>query len=372
MGMTEGCLEFQGVTKRFGQLEAVKDLNFQVPHGTFLSMIGPSGCGKTTTLRMVAGFEIPTEGRILIDGQDISRVPPNRRNISMVFQHFALFPHMNVRGNVEYGLKMRGVPSKEREQRVKKALELLEITDLASENPKRLSGGQQQKVGLARALVTEPKILLLDEPMGSLDEGLRLRTQREVRKLFERLKITFIHVTHNQHEAFSMADRVIVMNEGRVVQDDGPETIFRYPANDFVARFVGRNNIFYGRVVAAAGQEAEIETPLGRFRIKTDRPIPAVNQQTAFSVRSDLMTMSRQKDQAAANQLEAEIDFVEEIERLKIYHALAADRSTIRVEHHGRRDESGPEKGEKVWLSFDPSDIVLLECIKSNEEGRAA
>ncbi|MBW2618915.1 MAG: ABC transporter ATP-binding protein [Deltaproteobacteria bacterium] len=361
--MSEEYLEFQGVTKRFGQLEAVKDLSFRVSHGTFFSLIGPSGCGKTTTLRMVAGFESASEGRILIDGEDISPVPPNKRNISMVFQHFALFPHMNVFKNVEYGLRMRKVPKEERVERVRQALALLEIDDIPQEPATRISGGQQQKVGLARALVTEPKILLLDEPMGSIDEDLRIRTQREVRRLFERLKITFIHVTHSQAEAFSMADRVMVMNEGRLVQDDSPEEIFRAPANDFVARFVGRNNIFYGQVASFSGGGAEIKTPLGLFCIETERPIPAAGERTSFSVRSDLMTISDEQDQEAANGLEVEITFIEAIKNLKVYHLLGADETVFKVERHGLNEDGGPSIGQRVWLSWKPAEAVLLECL---------
>lgn len=359
--MDEACLEFQNVTKCFGQLEAVKDLTFKVPHGTFLSLIGPSGCGKTTTLRMLAGFEEPTKGRIIVDNEDIAPIPPNKRNISMVFQHFALFPHMNVYKNIEYGLRMRKIPKGAREERVMRTLSLLEIEDIRDESPTRISGGQQQKVGLARALVTEPKILLLDEPMGAIDEALRVRTQRELRKLFERLKITFIHVTHSQTEAFSMADHVIVMNEGRLIQDDSPEGLFMAPRNDFVARFVGRNNIFYGKVAGAKKGEADIETPLGVFHITSDRPIPGRNEDSAFAVRADLMRMSRQKEGEAPNNIEAEITFVEEIGSLNIYHLLADGQTKLRVERHGMEYGSEPEVGERVNLSWIPEHAVVLE-----------
>lgn len=363
--MQDNCIEFVHVTKCFGKLEAVKDLSFRVPHGTFLSLIGPSGCGKTTTLRMVAGFEVPSEGCILIDNEDISHIPPNKRNISMVFQHFALFPHMNVLKNIEYGLRMRKIPKQERKERVAQVLSLLEIEELRNEAVARLSGGQQQKVGLARALVTEPKILLLDEPMGSIDEALRVRTQRELRRLFERLKITFIHVTHSQLEAFSMADRVIVMNEGRVLQDDSPERIFREPENDFVARFVGRNNLFYGEVRSSKSGGAEIETPLGIFQIQTDRQIPPVNERVAFSIRSDLMRISQERAREATNSIKGDIIFIEEIENIRVYHAAGIDDTTIKFERHGMGENTngGPSIGDTVWLSWKPEDAVLLQCV---------
>lgn len=363
--MQDNRIEFEHVTKRFGILEAVKDLNFSITHGTFVSLIGPSGCGKTTTLRMVAGLEFPSEGRILIDNQDISHIPPNKRNISMVFQHFALFPHMNVLTNIEYGLRMRKIPKEDRKERVERILSLLEIEELHSEPVTRLSGGQQQKVGLARALVTEPKILLLDEPMGSIDEALRVRTQRELRRLFERLKITFIHVTHSQVEAFSMADSVIVMNEGLVMQDGSPEEIFRAPQNDFVARFVGRNNLFYGKVTSCKMKRAEIETPLGTFHIETNRQIPPVNERAVFSIRSDLMVMSQERDREAINTVEGDITFIEEIENIRVYHALALNDTTIKVERHGmvENENGGPSIGDRVWLCWKPEDAALLECV---------
>lgn len=362
--MSEKGIEFERVTKRFGILEAVKDLDFSITHGTFVSLIGPSGCGKTTTLRMLAGFEFPSEGRILIDNEDISYIPPNKRNISMVFQHFALFPHMNVVKNIEYGLSMRKTPKEDRKDRVARLLSLLEIEELRNEPVTRLSGGQQQKVGLARALVTEPRILLLDEPMGSIDEALRVRTQRELRRLFERLKITFIHVTHSQVEAFSMADRVIVMNEGRRVQDGSPGEIFRAPQNDFVARFVGRNNLFYGKITSRKRRRAEIETPLGTFQIETDRPIPPVTERAAFSIRSDLIRISQERDREAANSIKGDITFIEEIENIRVYHAMGVDDATIKVERHGMGENGngGPSIGDRVWLSWKPEDAVLLEC----------
>jgi spermidine/putrescine transport system ATP-binding protein len=363
--MAESYIELKNLTKRFGELEAVKDLNFSVSHGTFLSLIGPSGCGKTTTLRMLAGFEIPSEGHIVIDNEDISLIPPNKRNISMVFQHFALFPHMNVLKNIEYGLKMRKIPEHERKQRVQRVLELLEIENLRDELVPRLSGGQQQKVGLARALVTEPKTLLLDEPMGSIDEALRLKMQRELRRLFERLNITFIHVTHSQLEAFSMANRVIVMNEGSIVQDGSPEDIFRAPENDFVATFVGRNNLFYGNVISSKQRKAEIETSLGVFSIETDRQIPAVNEKSAFSIRSDLISINRERNHEAKNSVEAGISFMEEIENIRVYHISVPKDKPIKVEQHGFEGSETfiPSIGEKVWLSWRPEDAVLLECI---------
>jgi ABC-type Fe3+/spermidine/putrescine transport system ATPase subunit len=323
-------------------------------------MIGPSGCGKTTTLRMLAGFEQPSEGKILIDDRDISRVPPNLRNISMVFQHFALFPHMNVFKNIEYGLRMRGVPREERRERVAKIMGVLEIEGLVREKPSTISGGQQQKVGLARALVTEPEILLLDEPMGSIDEALRVRTQRELRRLFERLGITFIHVTHNQLEAFAMADRIVVMDVGQVVQDDTPERLFKSPGTDFVARFVGRNNLFRGTVISASENRANIRTPLGVFAVTTDRSLPAPGETTAFSVRSDLLVMGRSDNQEGLNDFEAELALIEEVENIRIYHLTAADGTGLRAEQHGT-DEATIEVGDTVNLSWSAEDAVLLQ-----------
>jgi len=235
-------ITLDGVTKRFGETTAVDDVSLTVADGEILGVVGPSGCGKTTTLRTVAGFETPTEGAVCFDDEDVTRVPPERRNVGLVFQSYALFDNMTVRENVEFGPKMQGVSKRERVERAMDLLELLDIDELADRDPTTLSGGQQQRVGLARALAIEPRILLLDEPMTGLDAQLKTHLQQEMVGLLEDLDVTVLYVTHDQTEAMVMCDRIAVMNDGVVEQVGTPDAVYERPANDFVADFVGTSN----------------------------------------------------------------------------------------------------------------------------------
>jgi spermidine/putrescine transport system ATP-binding protein len=235
-------VQLRAVTKRFGALTAVDAVDLDVTPGEFLTLLGPSGCGKTTTLRMVAGFEEPTAGEILIGGRSAVGLPPYRRDVNTVFQQYALFPHLSVLDNVAYGLKQRGLPKGERKAKAREALELVQLPQLAERKPKQLSGGQQQRVALARALVMEPKVLLLDEPLGALDLKVRKQLQIELKRIQERVGITFVYVTHDQEEALAMSDRVAVMNAGRIEQLGRPREIYDSPATPFVADFIGETN----------------------------------------------------------------------------------------------------------------------------------
>ena len=262
-------VQLLNVSKKFsGGATAVDRISLTIERGEYVSIIGPSGCGKTTTLRMVAGFEGPTSGRIEIGGRDCTTLEPHHRNTAMVFQHFALFPHMTVAGNVAFGLEMRGVPADERQRRVADILKAVDIGDLADRMSTQLSGGQQQRVGLARALVTRPEVLLLDEPLGSLDANLRERMVRVLKRLNGEFGIAFMHVTHSQSEAFAVSDRVVIMNRGRIEQVGSPEDVAQNPKNLFVAQFVGKNNLIPGRVVGEAGGVARVETALGEVQAR--------------------------------------------------------------------------------------------------------
>src|SRR5438445_13322737 len=242
-------LDLINLTKDFpGGTIAVDDVNLHVDHGEYVVLLGPSGCGKTTTLRMIGGHEFPTEGEILLDGRSLVDLPPHKRPTTTVFQHFALFPHRTTLANVEFGLKMRGLPKDERRKLAFEALDMVGLTPLADRKPRALSGEQQQRVALARVLVTKPKALLLDEPLGDLDRLLQLRMRVELRNLQRQLGLMFVHVTHNQEEALSMADRIVGMNEARIQQIADPLTIATKPATELVARFMGDNNIIKGRV----------------------------------------------------------------------------------------------------------------------------
>ena len=282
---TKPIITFEGVTKRFGKLAAVDNVSLTVNEGEFFALLGPSGCGKTTLLRMLAGFETPTEGRILIDGQDISNVPPNKRPVNMVFQSYAVFPHMTVADNVAYGLVVDKVGKAERDRRVEEALELVQLGGLGGRKPDQLSGGQRQRVALARALVKRPRVLLLDEPLTALDAKLKESLRDELADLLRRLHITAIHVTHDQQEALAIADRLAVMHAGQIVQVGDGETLYRAPTHPFVAQFLGRVN----RLQRDAAASAQAVLMLGGLPL----PCPAaVQAHTALLVRPEDIEVS--------------------------------------------------------------------------------
>jgi spermidine/putrescine transport system ATP-binding protein len=241
-------IRLEDVVKRFDDTVAVDGISLEVPRGSFFALLGPSGCGKTTTLRMIGGFEEPTEGRILLGDQDVVGMPPYKRDVNTVFQSYALFPHMSVDDNVGFGLERRGVPKSERSGRVAEVLELVGLSGFARRRPKQLSGGQQQRVALARALVNRPRVLLLDEPLGALDLKLRKQMQLELKRIQGDVGITFVHVTHDQEEAMTMADAIAVMNRGRIEQLGPPQELYERPANAFVAGFLGISNLLPGTV----------------------------------------------------------------------------------------------------------------------------
>ncbi len=241
-----GLIELRGIVKRFDDETILKSLDLSIKDGEFVTLLGPSGCGKTTTLRIIAGFETPDEGEILFAGKKINSVPPNKRNINTVFQRYALFPHLNVKENIAFGLKLRKMPQNQIDRRVEEMLELVNLKGFGSRSTTSLSGGQQQRVAIARAIVNEPKVLLLDEPLGALDLKLRKEMQIELKKLHERLDMTFLYVTHDQEEALTMSDTVVVMNHGEILQKGTPIDIYNEPANAFVADFIGESNIIPG------------------------------------------------------------------------------------------------------------------------------
>ncbi len=291
--VNQPIVEFVDVVKRFGDFEAVKGINLEIMPGEFIAIMGSSGCGKTTTLRMLAGLEAPTEGEVRLDGQVMNDVKPHERDTPMVWQSLALFPFLNVRENVEFGLKMRGVGPDERKDRAMRWLERMEIEQFAERSVDQLSGGQRQRVALARALVTEPKVLLLDEPLSALDAHLVIRMQQVLTKLQRDLGITFVYVTHSQSEAFAMADRVVIMGDGKIAQVGKPRDIYRAPANRFVAEFVGRNNILTGNVTAVSGSTVTIATPAGTFAVGAEgAALPDIGATASFVIAADLVHFS--------------------------------------------------------------------------------
>jgi spermidine/putrescine ABC transporter ATP-binding subunit len=263
--MSDTILKLDRLQKRYERLNAVDDFSLDIRRGEFVSLLGPSGCGKTTTLRMIAGYVIPDAGRILLDGSDMTRVPPYRRDIGMVFQNYALFPHMTVEENVAFGLRRRRVAKQETRRRVDEVLALVRLEGLGRRRPNELSGGQQQRVALARAVVIRPRLLLLDEPLSNLDAKLRKNMQIELRNLQESLSITTIHVTHDQAEALSLSDRIVVMAGGKIQQIGAPGDIYQRPQNALVADFIGEANIFRGKIEAHHGSGPSVRLSTGEL-----------------------------------------------------------------------------------------------------------
>ena len=267
------AIEFRAVSRVFGDVRAVDDVSFVIDPGEFFAMLGPSGSGKTSCLRLVAGFDSPDRGQVLLDGSDVSAVPPYDRNVNTVFQHYALFPHMSVRENISYGLRMQRVPAAEREERVTRALEMVQLDELGRRAPRQLSGGQQQRVALARALVNRPRVLLLDEPLGALDLKLRKEMQLELKHLQSHLGITFLYVTHDQEEALTMSDRIVLMRQGRIAQIGAPRDLYDRPASRYVADFIGETNLLPG-VVAESGDGMVVLRAAGTtLRALSDTPL---------------------------------------------------------------------------------------------------
>jgi len=292
---SEFAVELRHISKSFGQIVAVDDISLQIRDGEFFSLLGPSGCGKTTTLRLIGGFEMPSSGDVMIGGEVQEYKPPFQRPVNTVFQNYALFPHMTIFQNVAFGLQMKKAPKGEIEQRVGEMLELVQLPEMESRKPNQLSGGQQQRVALARALINQPKVLLLDEPLGALDLKLRKAMQLELKELQQRVGITFVYVTHDQEEALTMSDRIAVMNGGKILQLGGPEEIYEQPANRFVADFIGETNFMDGKVAELSDEKAHIfiddQVRIGVLRTK---PVE-LDQDVTVAVRPEKLSVSTEK-----------------------------------------------------------------------------
>ena len=287
--MAVPVIAVDGVTKRFGAVEAVKNTSLEIARNEFFALLGPSGCGKTTLLRMLAGFETPTTGRVLIDGEDVTEMPPNQRPVNMVFQSYAVFPHMTVSENVGYGLKVTGTPRDQIARAAAEALERVGLGDFGNRRPDQLSGGQRQRVALARALVKRPKVMLLDEPLSALDAKLREAMQMELSTLQADVGITFVMVTHDQDEALSMADRIAVMEGGAVAQIGDPADIYEAPKNRFVADFIGRVNLIDGAVVGGGDGHVLVDTVFGRMKVPHNGPAEG---QVSLAIRPEKIRIS--------------------------------------------------------------------------------
>jgi spermidine/putrescine transport system ATP-binding protein len=360
--VTGPAIVLERVTKRFGSVVAVDDVSLEIRRGEFFSLLGPSGCGKTTTLRMVAGFETPTSGRILLEGQDVSGIPPYRRNVNMVFQHYALFPHMDVFDNVAFGPRNRRLPREEVRRRVFELLDVVGLRHLARRRPQELSGGQQQRVALARALVNYPSALLLDEPLGALDLKLRRAMQLELKRIQREVGITFVYVTHDQEEALTMSDRIAVMNEGRVEQVGAPAEVYNRPRSPFVATFIGLANLLSGTVERASDERVDVSLRAGgRVAASTDGRVFRAGEEVELMLRPERVRVAREEPVGGeASRLQATVvDVV--FQGAIVRFGLRSGDGTEVVAHVPAHEVSTvPAPGEPVWVTWEPRNAYVL------------
>ena len=358
---------FDGVSKRYGDVTAVHTMNLEIYEGEFLAIMGPSGCGKTTSLRMLAGLEEPSDGEIRLDGQRINEISSVERDTPMVWQSLALFPFLNVQKNVEFGLKMRQVPAEERQARARKWLERMEILELAERDISQLSGGQKQRVALARSLVTEPRILLLDEPLSALDANLVIRMQGVLSRLQKELGITFVYVTHSQSEAFAMSDRVVIMSQGRIEQLGSPKEIYRSPASRFVADFVGANNILSGSV-SQAGDSLEIETALGVFQCGAgSKAAHSVGDPLDMVISADLVQIALDNPNTQ-NSLQCRFISEEFVGSIVTLFAELQDGSDFKIQTR-QRDlaKMSLEEGDSFFVFWNATDAHLISARRPSD-----
>jgi len=356
-------VRIERLTKQFGDLYAVDDLSLDIFQGEFFSLLGSSGCGKSTLLRMLAGLEYPTSGRIYIDGVDVTEVPPYARPVNMMFQSYALFPHMTVEQNVEFGLRQERMPRAERAERVSEMLELLRIAPLRKRKPDQLSGGQRQRVALARSLAKHPKLLLLDEPLGALDKRLRENTQFELVNLQERLGITFVTVTHDQEEAMTMSTRIAIMDAGQIMQVDTPTAIYEFPSCRFVAEFIGSVNLFEGKVVESLGDEVLVESRIGgTMRVRAFHPY-ALGTPVTVAVRPEKVRLCLDERKDGVNQLRGVVEDIAYLGDVSIYRIridAALPRVQMTLTNIQPRTEQALTWDQEVAIEWSPNSAMAL------------
>ncbi|WP_226550878.1 ABC transporter ATP-binding protein [Celeribacter naphthalenivorans] len=354
---------FDKVQKSYdGQTLVVKDLNLSIGKGEFLTMLGPSGSGKTTCLMMLAGFETATHGDILLDGQGINNIPPHKRGIGMVFQNYALFPHMTVAENLAFPLEVRKLGKSDREAKVKRALDMVQMGDFANRRPAQLSGGQQQRIALARALVFEPELVLMDEPLGALDKQLREHMQFEITRLAHELGITTVYVTHDQTEALTMSDRVAVFNDGRIQQLDPPDTLYEEPKNSFVAQFIGENNSLEGTVKELNNDTAVVQLDDGSLIDCRPVNVKQVGDRTKVSIRPERVEYRSERFQEGAHLLKAEVlefIYMGDVFRTRL---RVAGRDDFIMKCRNAPDQIRLKPGETVNIGWMPEDCRALDA----------
>jgi putrescine transport system ATP-binding protein len=353
----------RGVTKRFGPTTAVDHVSLEIRRGEFFALLGPSGCGKTTLLRMLAGFESPDAGQILIDGAEMAQVPPHRRPVNMMFQSYALFPHMTVEQNVAFGLRQDRRLKDEIQARVGEMLDLVQLRALAGRKPAQLSGGQRQRVALARALAKHPKLLLLDEPLAALDRKLREETQFELVGIQRRVGITFVVVTHDQDEAMTMASRMAVMDRGRIRQLGTPEEVYENPANRFIADFIGAANLFTGRVAALAPDHVTVDSAeAGGLLLAAPGEGVVEGAEVAVAVRPEKVAVSALEPKGAANAVAGRVRDVGYAGDVSIFNVALASGKVVRaaVANASRTERRVFAAGETVWLTWPAVNAIAL------------
>ncbi len=354
---------FDGVTKRFGDFVAVNNLSLKIYEREFFALLGASGSGKSTLMRLLAGFDEPNSGRILLDGQDLRGIPPYKRPVNMMFQSYALFPHMTVEQNIAFGLKQDGMPKPQIEERVAEMLKLVKLTQFSKRKPNQLSGGQRQRVALARSLAKRPKVLLLDEPLGALDKKLREETQFELMDLQQNLGMTFIVVTHDQEEAMTMADRIAILDKGEIIQCSTPAEIYEAPSSRFIANFVGNANMFEGKVNKRTKDGVEITGGTGAVIDVHNAGDAEVGKEVAFAIRPEKIKVTSKKPPAnAGNAMQGEIFDVAYLGDMTIYHVKLSDGQVVKTAtlNAARISDDPLTWGDEAWISFSPDAGVVL------------
>lgn len=362
-GRETAFVKFDQVQKSYdGKTLVVKDLNLSVAKGEFLTMLGPSGSGKTTCLMMLAGFETATHGEILLDGRPINNIPPYKRGIGMVFQNYALFPHMTVAENLAFPLEVRKLSKSTREEKVKRALDMVQMGEFGGRRPAQLSGGQQQRIALARALVFEPELVLMDEPLGALDKQLREHMQFEITKLARDLGITTVYVTHDQTEALTMSDRVAVFNDGRIQQLAPPDSLYEQPENSFVAQFIGENNTLEGVVTALTGEKAIVQLDGGDLIDCVPVNVKNVGERTRVSIRPERVECNPERLHADAHTLKAEVlefIYMGDVFRTRL---RVAGQDDFIVKSRNAPDQRRMTPGETIEIGWLPQDCRALDA----------
>jgi len=360
---TNVFVEFERVQKSYdGETLVVKDLNLTMPKGEFLTMLGPSGSGKTTCLMMLAGFETATHGEIKLDGQPINNIPPHKRGIGMVFQNYALFPHMTIEENLSFPLEVRKIGKSDREAKIRRALDMVEMGDFGARRPAQLSGGQQQRVALARALVFEPELVLMDEPLGALDKQLREKMQFEITHLAHNLGITTVYVTHDQTEALTMSDRVAVFDDGRIQQLDPPDTLYEEPKNSFVAQFIGENNTLEGTVKEIKGDHAVVQLDDGELIDCKPINVSKPGERTRVSIRPERVEYNKERLQEGVHTLKAEVlefIYMGDIFRTRL---RVAGNDEFVVKTRNAPDQVRLKPGQQIEIGWLPQDCRALDA----------